>query len=102
MVRSRTRYDGYQEASLSQKASFRHKKLRKYVGTDPDLSLKLATLNVLGEQSIIDLKTPIIKLAMSLLDEWRIVKMVTSERFNEISKLGFLLPKDVEEEDWSK
>lgn len=101
MTRYRTR-DGYQEASLSQKASYRNVKLRKYVGTDPDISKKLAKLNVLMAFGIINKKDPLITLAYAILDEQRIAEMVTSERFNEISKLGFLLPKDVEEEDWSK
>lgn len=102
MTRTKSRFETYQEASLSQKVAFRNPEFSDYSGTDPKTSLAIAKLNVLIRYKIIDPKDPLIVLAKAMLHEKRKALFATSERINEISKLGFLVPKDTETEDWSE
>lgn len=96
---SRSKYQFIQEASLSQKlAHIDEKKAKRatyseYAGTDPKTSLMIARLNVLAEFGIIDLEDPNIKLAKALLNEKRKAVFATSERVNEITKMGLQMPK---------
>ena len=102
MARSRTKYDTYQEASLSQKIAYRHREYAEYAGTDPKTSLAIAKLNVLGKFEYIDLEDPIVKLVKAMLNEKRKAYFATSERVNEITKLGFHLPKASDEVDFDE
>lgn len=102
MARTRTKYDTYQEASLSQKVAFRHPEFSEYAGTDPKTSLAIAKLNVLIKLKLIDPNDPMVKLVKATLNEKRKAYFATSERVNEITKLGFQLPKDTDEVDFDE
>lgn len=89
----RTKYQFYQEASLSQKLANEYKEFTEYAGAAPEISKQIALLNVLGENDMIDLNEPVWKFVKDYLNEQRKAMFATSERTNEISKMGMMLPK---------
>jgi len=90
---TRSKYQFFQEASLSQKLAARHEEYSEYAGSDPKTSLKIARLNILAEFKIIDLNDPTFKLMKALLNEKRKALFATSEKVNEITKMGLQMPK---------
>lgn len=97
MAQSRSRFEFQQEASLSQQLAHKHREFAEYAGSDPKTSLAIARLNILGEFKLIDLEDPNIRLLKALLNEKRKALFATSEKVNEISKLGLQMPKAKEE-----
>lgn len=93
------KYVTYQQASLSQKVSFKIPILRKLAGSDPEISDSIAILSYLGEQNVLNAKDT--QFIIGLLDVLRLSHFATSKDTNEISKLGFMIPKEDEDEDWS-
>lgn len=94
---SRTKFEFYQEASLSQKLAHKMPEYKDYAGSDPEISLVLALLNVLDKHELIDLKAPDWAFVKDLLNEQRKAKFATSEKVNEISKMGMQMPKAEQE-----
>lgn len=97
-----TKYYTYQQASLSQKVSFKDKIFQKLAGSDPQTSESIGLFLLLGELGYIDLKEPNWVLMMGILDMTRKARFATSEKTNEITKLGFMSPKADDDEDWSE
>lgn len=95
MVRSK--YEFYKEASLSQQLAHRHPEYKDYAGADPDISLVLAVLNVMDRHKMINLKDPSWKFVKDLLNEQRKAIFATSEKVNEITKMGLQMPKAEDE-----
>lgn len=94
---SRSKYQFFQEASLSQKLAHKHKEYSEYAGSDQKTSLIIARLNILDEFGIIDLEEPNFKLMKALLNEKRKAMFATSEKVNEITKMGMQMPKAEDE-----
>jgi len=99
MSRSQSKYFTYQQASLSQKVSFRIPILRKLAGSDREISDSIGIISYLGEAGIMDKKET--EFVLGLLDVLRLSHFATSEKTNEISKLGFMMPKEDETQDWA-
>ena len=97
MPQSRSKYEFYKEASLSQQLAHLHPEYKEYAGADPKISITLATLNILSKHKIIDLKDPTWKLIKDLLNEQRKALFATSEKVNEITKMGLQMPKSEDE-----
>lgn len=97
-----SKYYTYQQASLSQKVSFNDKIFQKLAGSDPQISESIGFFEVLGTHKIIDLTEPNWRLILDLLDMTRKARFATSEKTNEITKLGFMSPKKDEDEDWNE
>lgn len=97
MPQSRSKYEFQQEASLSQQLAHRMKEYAEYAGADPKTSLTIARLNVLIEHNLLDPEDPQIKLIKDLLNEKRKALFATSDKVNEITKLGLQMPKAREE-----
>lgn len=99
---SKSKYQVYNEASLSQKLSFKYPEYAMYAGSDPEISETLATLNILtnpkwkGTKFYVP-KTKEVELLIALLNERRKAAFATSERTNEISKMGMQQPKSDQE-----
>ena len=93
MSHSRSKYEFREQASLSQQASDKEARLKKYVGADRAISDKLADIDTLVEMGYMSEKDPRIKYMQRQLDNRRLARLATSERLNEITKLGFMLPK---------
>lgn len=90
MPRRTSDFEFRQQASLSQKVSFENELIRKLAGSDPKISDRIAVLTVIKEPE--NLKKKPIELTLLLLDVLRLSRFATSEKTNEISKLGFMLP----------
>ena len=93
----RTKYEFYKEASLSQQLAYRHPEFGDYAGADSKISLTIAFLNVLSDHGMIDLKEPNWKFVKDLLNEQRKALFATSEKVNEITKMGLQMPKSEDE-----
>lgn len=90
---TRSKHDFYQHSSLSQQLSHRDKSFRDYAGSDRETSEKLATLKVFSQFGLVHPKDPVVILMWALLTEKRKALFATSERTNEITKLGLMTPK---------
>ncbi|MHA2047411.1 MAG: hypothetical protein ACW99G_21710 [Candidatus Thorarchaeota archaeon] len=97
-----SKYYTYQQASLSQKVSFKIPIIQKLAGSDTEISDGIGLFEMLHKHKVIDLRKGNLPLFMDLLDVQRLSHFATSEKTNEISKLGFMLPKQDEDEDWSE
>ena len=79
-----------QQVSLSSRASAEIDVLKYLSGSDPEISEGIGILWFLKEKKMIDPGTA--EFIMGLLDVLRLARFATSEKTNEISKLGFMLP----------
>ena len=93
MPQSKSKYQFWQEASLSQKLADKIPIYQKLAGSDPETSEAIASLEVLGALGYIDLTKPSLKLVMGLLNAKRQALFATSPHTNEISKMGMQMPK---------
>lgn len=91
--RSRSSYQFFQEASLSQKLADKIPIYQKLAGSDPETSKAIGFLMVLGKHKKLDLKKPGISLMLDILDVTRQALFATSDKVNEISKMGMQMPK---------
>lgn len=96
---SRSKYEFYKEASLSQQLAYRMPEYSEYAGSSPEISDTLAVLNILTEFGLIDPKNFLFRLTKAILNEKRKAAFATSERVNEITKMGLQMPK-AEDEFW--
>lgn len=94
---TRSKFEFFQEASLSQKLAHRDKIYKKLAGSDPITSQAIGFFEILGEHGIIDLKNPNWKLILDLLNVKRKALFATSEKVNEITKMGMQMPKAEDE-----
>ena len=97
MPQSRSKYEFFKEASLSQQLAHRMPEYSDYAGADTKISLILALLNILSKHGKIDLQKPGWMLVKDLLNEQRKAIWATSERVNEITKMGLQMPKGTRE-----
>lgn len=93
----RSKYEFYKESSLSQQLGFRFPEYGEYAGSDPEISKSIATLNILDKFGFIDLREPTFELLKALLNEHRKASFATSEKVNEITKMGLQIPKQEDE-----
>jgi len=84
---------------MSQRASDKFPILQKLAGTNKELSDSIAILWYLGEKGL--MRKEDIEFILGLLDVLRLSDFATSEKTNEISKMGFMLPKSTREVDFS-
>lgn len=90
---SKTKYEFFQDASLSQKLAHKIPLYSKLAGADPETSLQIAFLQVMQDFGFVEKDDPDILMLMALLDKKRMAMFATSEKVNEISKMGMQLPK---------
>lgn len=94
---SRSKYEFYKEASLSQQLAHRHPEYSDYAGADTRISLTLALFNILSKHGKINLEEPGWKFIKDLLNEQRKAIFATSDKVNEITKMGLQMPKAEDE-----
>ena len=99
MSQSRSKYEFRQEASLSQQLSNQDEDFRGLAGCDEEISQSIAALKVFGKHGILDMNDLGVKLLMDILDARRKATFATSEKVNEITKMGLMMPKSKSEED---
>ena len=97
MPQARSKYQFYKEASLSQQLAHRYPEFQDYAGSNPQISISLAIFNILAKHGMIDLEDPTWKLVKDLLNEQRKAHFATSEKVNEITKMGLQMPKAEDE-----
>lgn len=90
---SQSKYQFWQEASLSQKLADKIPLYQKLAGSDPETSEAIAVIETLGELGYVDLESPEFKLILGLLNAKRMALFATSPHTNEISKMGMQMPK---------
>ena len=93
MPRSKSKDFFRQGASLSQKLADQDNIYTKLAGSNPELSKSIGVLLVLCELKILDENDPNIKLVLALMDVQRKAEFATSERTNEITKMGLQMPR---------
>ena len=93
MTQSKSKFQFWQEASLSQKLADKIPIYQKLAGSDPETSEAIASLEVLGALGYIDLTSPTFELVLGLLNAKRQALFATSPHTNEISKMGMQMPK---------
>ena len=91
MTRSKSEF--FNQASLSQKLAHKDEVFTKLAGTDRQISESIGVFLILGELEYIDLDDPNMKLTLALLDIQRKAVFATSEKVNEITKMGMMMPK---------
>jgi len=90
---TRSKYEFYQEASLSQKLAHRDPIYQRLAGTDRQLSESIGFFLTCGQFGYIDLDNPVWKFTLAILDIQRKAAFATSERTNEITKMGMQMPR---------
>ncbi len=89
-----SKYQFYQEASLSQKLADKIPLYQKLAGTDKELSDSIAILSyIFNEENQKTMKENSTKWIIGLLNVLRMSAFATSEQVNEISKMGMQMPK---------
>lgn len=92
MPKKSSDFEFKQQTSLSQRVSFSIEKMKYLAGSDPNTSEAIANLLIWDEHKIINLKEPGLKLLFDMLNGRRLALFATSDKTNEISKMGFMLP----------
>ena len=92
-MQSRSKNEFIQEASLSQQLASRYPEFAEYAGSDPQVSTAIANLNVFIKLGVLDGESQGIKLVLAILNERRKALFATSERVNEITKMGLQMPR---------
>jgi hypothetical protein len=88
---TKSKYEFHQEASLSQKLADQYPLFTMLAGTDREISDRIATLAFLKEEKMIE--GDVFEFVLGLLNNLRMSAFATSERTNEITKMGMQLPK---------
>lgn len=93
MSQSRSKYEFWKEASLSQKLADKDPIYQQLAGSDPEISESIGILLVLCELGIMNKDDPNVKMILAILDVKRKARFATSEKTNEITKMGLQMPK---------
>jgi len=101
MPQPRSKFQFYQESMMAQRVADKYPEFVGYAGADSKTSLKIMFFETLGKHDKIDLKKGDMPLFMDLLHGRRKVLFATSEKVNEITKMGFMLPKGTKEVDFN-
>jgi predicted hydrolase (HD superfamily) len=98
---NRSKYEFMQSASLSQKLAFKIPIYQKLAGADPETSLQIAFIETLITEGKIK-RDAKVDLLLKLMNAKRQALFATSDKVNEISKMGMQMPKAEEEIDFDK
>ena len=93
MPQNRSKYEFQEQTTLSQQLASIYPEFAQYAGSDPQVSVALANLNVLIKFKILNGEDSGIKLMIAILNERRKALFATSERVNEITKMGMQMPR---------
>lgn len=91
MTQSKSKYQFWQEASLSQKLAAKIPIYQILAGTDVQISDSIAVLTYINDPE--NFKKTAIEFMLGLLNVLRISHFATSPHTNEISKMGMQMPK---------
>ena len=85
---------------MAQRVADKYPEFTDYAGSDSTLSDSIAVLNFCAKFGMMDKEDEGFKMTKGLLIELKNARFATSEKVNEISKLGFMLPKGTKEVDF--
>jgi hypothetical protein len=91
MSQSRSKYEFWKEASLSQKLADKIPIYQKLAGSDQEISDSIAVLTYISDKK--NFKKSSLDFMLGLLNVLRISHFATSEKVNEITKMGMQMPK---------
>lgn len=95
MPKKPSNFEFRQQASLSQRTGFHIPIIQKLAGSDPEISDSIAILSFIDDPKNMKLlEEDPIKGIIGLLDYLRLSRFATSDKTNEISKMGFMLPAE--------
>lgn len=88
---SQSKYEFWKEASLSQKLADKYPDYVQLAGSDSKISIKIQRLKVLAKHGLVSMDN--LSLILDLLNGDRMALFATSEKVNEITKMGLQMPK---------
>lgn len=88
-----SKYEFREQSTLSQQLASVYPEFAEYAGADPQVSTSIANLNVFIKFGYLDGDDPGVKLLLAILNERRKALFATSERVNEISKMGMQMAR---------
>jgi hypothetical protein len=91
MSQNKSKYQFWQEASLSQKLADKIPMYQKLAGSDQEISDSIAVLTYVSDPK--NLEKTAIEFTIGLLDMLRMSHFATSDKVNEITKMGMQMPK---------
>lgn len=91
MPKKSSDYEFRAQTMLSQKVSHEIEIIKKLAGSDPQISDSIAVLSYISDQE--NFKKSPVEFMLGLLDVLRLSHFATSENTNEITKMGFMLPR---------
>lgn len=97
---SKSKSDFRQEAMMSQRLAKDHPDYSELAGSDSKTSKKIQRLKVFVRHGFI--KEEEVKILLDLLNGDRMALFATSERTNEITKMGLQMPKGPSEVDFNE
>jgi len=98
MPQSKSKYQFYQEASLSQKLADKIPIYQQLAGSDPAISESIGVLLYIDNpENMKVLSEKPLQWIVGLLNVIRQARFATSEKVNEISKMGMQMPKAEDE-----
>ena len=89
MPKKSSDFEFRQQTSLSQRVGYHIPLIQKLSGSDPELSDSIAIIQVLKKLKLIDDELDFV---LEILDALRLSHFATSDKTNEITKMGFMLP----------
>ena len=92
MVQNKSKYEFREQATLSQQLSSLIPDFEELAGTDPQISQSIALFRVFIKHGVMNGEDPGIKLLLDILNARRMAAFATSERVNEITKMGLMMP----------
>ena len=95
MSQKKSKYEFAEQASLSQQLASRYPEFSEYAGCDPEKAKAIASLKVFVKHGLIE-DSPELQLLMDLMIARNRADFATSERTNEITKMGLLMPKTID------
>lgn len=90
MPKKTSDFEFRQQTSLSQRVGFKIPLMQILAGSDPQISDGIAVMSYLNDPE--NFKKPPVDFTIGLLNVLRLSRFATSEKTNEISKMGFMLP----------
>ena len=89
MPKKSSDFEFRQQTSLSQRVGYHIPLIQKLSGSDPELSDSIAIIQVLKKLKLINDELDFV---LEILDALRLSHFATSDKTNEITKMGFMLP----------
>jgi hypothetical protein len=88
-----SKFEFRSQASLSQQLAAKYPEFEEYAGSDPEISESLAIINAFIKLGFLKATNRAVIILKTILNERRKAAFGTSERTNEITKLGLQMGK---------